>query len=53
MVKEIQKNGQTPYIFAECGLAYGQKEWAQKRQRWCRQHQSSNVETPQHAVTLE
>ena len=53
MVKEIKKNEKTLYICEECGFAYDHKEWAQKCQQWCKQHQSCNLEITQHAVPLE
>jgi hypothetical protein len=53
MVKELRKDNVTLYICAACGLAYEQKEWAQKCQQWCEQHQSCNLEITQHAVPLE
>ncbi len=53
MVKETKENGKTLYICEECGFAYEQKEWAQKCQEWCREHNSCNLEIIQHAVPSE
>jgi len=53
MVKELCKDDITLYICEECGFAYEEKEWAQKCQHWCQQHQSCNLEITQHAVPLE
>lgn len=53
MVKETKKNENTLYICEECGFAYEEKQWAQKCQNWCRQHQSCNLEITQHTVPLE
>ena len=50
MVKELKKKGKTLYVCEECGFAYEQKEWAEKCQRWCREHQSCNLEITQHSV---
>lgn len=35
----------------ECGLAYREKEWAQKCEAWCRKHKSCNLEIIKHAIT--
>jgi len=53
MVKEIKKNGKALYICEQCGLAYEQKEWAEKCQQWCEQHQSCNLEITHHGFPLE
>lgn len=53
MVKELQKNGKPYYICEECGFAYEQREWAQKREAWCQEHHSCNLEITEHAVPLE
>jgi hypothetical protein len=53
MVRETKKNGKILYVCEECGFAYEQKEWAEKCQQWCKQHQSCNLEITQHAVPLE
>jgi len=50
MVKEVKRKGQTLYVCEECGLAYKEKEWAEKCQRWCRQTKSCNLEITSHAV---
>jgi len=53
MVKEVKKKGKIRYVCEECGFAYEQKEWAEKCQKWCRQHQSCNLEITQHGAPLE
>ena len=53
MVKEIKKNGDTLYLCEECGMAYKEKEWAQKCQAWCKEHHTCNLEIIEHAVPLE
>ena len=50
MVKEMDRKGQTLYICEECGLAYKEKEWAEKCQKWCRENKSCNLEITSHAV---
>ena len=52
MVKEMKKNENTLYICEECGFAYEQREWAEKCQQWCVEHQSCNLEITQHGVTM-
>ena len=54
MVKAINQGAKTLYICGECGLAYEEKEWAEKCQSWCETHEGScNVEYVMHAVPLE
>jgi len=38
VVKEAAKAGQTLYICEECGMAYEEKEWAEKCEAWCAEH---------------
>lgn len=38
------------YLCEECGMAYEEKAWAEKCERWCRQYQSCNLEIIQHAA---
>ncbi len=53
MVRKVRKEKKTLYVCEECGFAYEQKKWAEKCQRWCRKHQSCNLEIMQHGVPLE
>ena len=53
MVKELPRDNKTFYTCEACGFAYEQKEWAQKCQEWCEEHNSCNLEITQHAVPLE
>ena len=53
MVREIKREDKGLFICEECGLAYEQKEWAEKCQQWCRENQSCNLEIIQHSVPLE
>jgi hypothetical protein len=50
MIKKVEKKGKVLFICEECGLAYEQKEWAEKCQQWCKEHQSCNLEIIQHSV---
>jgi len=50
MVKEIKRKGRTLYTCEECGMAYAEKEWAEKCQQWCRENKSCNLEIISHAV---
>lgn len=50
MVKEVKNKGKTLYICGACGFAYEEKEWAEKCQKWCQEHQSCNIEITAHAV---
>ncbi len=53
MVKELHKDDKTYYVCEECGFVYEQKEWAEKCQQWCQQHQSCNLEITQHGSPAE
>ncbi len=53
MVKEIVKGDKTLYTCQECGMAYKEKEWAQKCQAWCHEHHACNLEIMEHATPLE
>jgi hypothetical protein len=54
MVKEIKQGAKTLYVCDECGLAYEEKEWAEKCQSWCETHEGTcNAEVVMHSVSLE
>ena len=53
MAKETVKHGRTLYVCEACGFAYEQKEWAEKCQEWCQEHQSCKLEIACHAVPVE
>ena len=54
MAKEIRKNGKLYYLCEVCGIAYEQKEWADRCQEWCESHGGScNIEIIQHSMQLE
>ncbi len=50
MVKENKKSNGIVYSCEACGFAYSSKEWAEKCERWCRAHNSCNLEITKHAV---
>ena len=53
MVKELRKDDRILYVCEACGFAYKQKEWAEKCQEWCQEHNSCNLEITQYAVPTE
>lgn len=53
MVKEIKKGSQRMYVCEACGLAYEEREWAEKCQKWCQENQSCNIEITAHAVPIK
>ncbi len=53
MVKEIKKNGRKLYVCEVCGFAYEEREWAEKCQQWCSEHDTCNVEITDHAAATE
>lgn len=52
MVKEILKNKKYYYICEECGLAYKDKAWAEKRQNFCSKHHACSIEITKYAIQL-
>ena len=52
MVKRIDKGTEKLYVCEECGMAYRERKWAEKCERWCREHQSCNLEFTRYAVPL-
>ncbi len=53
MVKELIREGETLYVCDACGLAYKERELAERCQSWCEQTQSCNLEITQKAVPLD
>ena len=46
----LKHQSQSPlYECPECHLKYKEKEWAEKCEAWCREHQSCNLEITAHA----
>jgi predicted ATP-dependent serine protease len=52
MVKEIKKENQVFYQCQECGFYYREREWAQKCEKWCKEHKSCNLEIIKHSIKL-
>jgi predicted ATP-dependent serine protease len=52
MVKEIKKGNQVFYQCQECGFYYQEREWAQKCEKWCKEHKSCNLEIIKHSTKL-
>ncbi|MDP3879013.1 MAG: hypothetical protein Q8Q07_01740 [Dehalococcoidales bacterium] len=53
MVEELIKGDKTFYACEECGLAYEEREQAERCEAWCREYHSSNLEIIRQAVPLE
>lgn len=53
MTKIIQKANKELYQCEECGFQYEDKEWAEKCEAWCKEHQSCNIEITAHAIPQE
>lgn len=53
MVKIIQKGNKELHQCEECGFQYADKEWAEKCEAWCKEHQSCNLEITAHAIPQE
>jgi hypothetical protein len=53
VAKEVKKKGQTLYLCEECGIAYREKERADKCETYCREYHGCNLEIIEHAVPLE
>src|SRR3990167_5329011 len=53
MVKIIDENNKTLYQCEECGFRYEGREWAEKCEAWCKEHQSCNIEITAHAIPQE
>ncbi|MCH8049067.1 hypothetical protein IIC44_03145 [Patescibacteria group bacterium] len=50
MVKILKEGNNELYQCEECGFKYKEKEWAEKCQEWCKEHNSCNLEIIEHAV---
>jgi hypothetical protein len=50
VIKEVEKEGESFYICEECGLAYREKIWAEKCERFCSKHHACSLEITSHAA---
>ena len=48
----IHNRGENYFVCSECKFAYKDKTWAQKCEKWCKEHNSCNIEITKHAVQL-
>lgn len=48
----MNQDNQKLYECPECHLKYKQKEWAEKCEAWCKEHQSCNLEITAHAMRV-
>ena len=53
MVRETTKDGKTVYACEECGFLYEDRQWAEKCQAFCAEHQACSIEITQHGVPPE
>ena len=51
MEEEIKKVDKTYYTCEICKFTYEDKEWDEKCQAWCDEHQPCNMEITKHAVS--
>ncbi len=50
MVKELQRDDNVVYACEECGFVYEDREWAEKCQAFCAEHQACSIEITQHGA---
>jgi hypothetical protein len=53
MVKRIEKENISFYLCEECGLAYKEKVWAEKCEKFCSEHHACSVEISSHAIQVD
>ena len=53
MPKTITQQDKELYQCEECGFKYAEKEWAEKCEAWCKEHQSCNIEIIAHGTPPE
>ena len=53
MTKTITQQDTELYQCEECGFKYAEKEWAEKCEAWCKEHQSCNIEIIAHGTPPE
>ncbi len=46
----VMKKVNNLYLCEECGLLYEDFYWADKCEKWCKEHNSCNVEITRHAI---
>ncbi len=49
MAKAAHKENRPVFQCKECGFHYADKTMAEKREAWCREHKSCNIEITAHA----
>lgn len=52
MVKSLKENNKELYQCEECSFKYEDNIWAEKCEKWCKEHKSCNIEITSHAVPL-
>jgi protein-tyrosine-phosphatase len=52
MVNRIGRADRELYQCEECGFYYAEREWAEKCEAWCREHQSCNLKITAHAARV-
>ncbi len=50
MITTVTQGEKEYYQCGECGFQYVEKEWAEKCEAWCREHQSCNLEITSHGT---
>jgi transposase-like protein len=43
------KTNKQHFICKECGFEYEERDWAEKCQKWCKEHNSCNLEITKHS----
>lgn len=41
------------FVCQECGYGYRERDWAEKCEAWCREHNSCNLEIIEHGLPPE
>ncbi|MFQ6053868.1 MAG: hypothetical protein ACE5OO_06560 [Candidatus Bathyarchaeia archaeon] len=52
MVSEKMHDGEVVYLCDLCGYGYGERETAERCERWCAAHQSCSLEITKNAVYI-
>ncbi|NIO38213.1 hypothetical protein GTO27_11015 [Candidatus Bathyarchaeota archaeon] len=50
MVKKLVEKGKILYACERCGLKYGERDWAEKCERFCTDHNACSLEITKYAV---